>query len=64
MDANPHKFQSIVLGKKRDLSFPVSGQENLIVPTGYIKVLGCTLDEHIKNKRSYYKHLYHSVSTN
>ena len=26
MDANPHKFQSIVLGGKRDISFSVSVQ--------------------------------------
>ena len=40
MDANPHKFQSIILGRKRDISFSVSVQENLILPTDNIKVLG------------------------
>ena len=48
MDANPHKFQSIVLGRKRDMSFSISVQENLIVPTDNIKVLGVTLDDHLK----------------
>ena len=48
MDANPHKFQSIVLGRKRDISFSISVQENLIVPTDNIKVLGVTLDDHLK----------------
>ena len=48
MEANPHKFQSVVLGRKRDMSFPISIQKNLIVPTNNIKVLGVTLDEHLK----------------
>ena len=48
MDAKPHKFQSIVLGGKRDISFSVSVQENLILPTDNIRVLGVTLDDHLK----------------
>ena len=48
MDANPHKFQSIVLGGKRETSFSVSVQENLILPTDNIRVLGVTLDDHLK----------------
>ena len=48
MDARPHKFQSIVLGRNRDISFSISVQENLIVPTDNIKVLGVTLDDHLK----------------
>ena len=48
MDANPHKFQSIVLGGKREISFSVSVQENLILPTDNIRVLGVTLDDHLK----------------
>ena len=48
MDANPHKFQSIVLGRKRDTAFSVSVQENLILPTDNIKVLGVTPDYHLK----------------
>ena len=38
MDANPHKFQSIVLDGKREISFLVSVQENLILPTDNIRV--------------------------
>ena len=48
MDANPHTFQSIVLGGKREISFSVSVQENLILPTDNIRVLGVTLDDHLK----------------
>ena len=48
MDANPRKFQSIVLGRKRNISFSISVQENLIVPTDNIKVFGATLDDHLK----------------
>ena len=48
MDANPHKLQSIFLGRKRDISFSISVQENLILPTDNIKVLGVTLDDHLK----------------
>ena len=50
MDANPHEFQNIVLGGKRDTSYSISVQENLIVPTDNIKVFisGFTLDDHIK----------------
>ena len=48
MDANPHKFQSIVLGRKRDISLSVSFQQNLILPTDNIKVLGVTLEVPLK----------------
>ena len=49
MDANPHKFQSVVLGGKREISFSVSVQENLILPTDSIRVLGgVSLDEQLK----------------
>ena len=44
MDANPHKFQNIVLGGKPDISFSVSIHENLILPANNIRVLGVTLD--------------------
>ena len=48
MDANPHKFQSIVLGRKRDISFLVSVLENLILPTDNITVFMVTLDDHLE----------------
>ena len=56
----PHKFQSIVLGRKRDISFSVSIQKNLILPTYNIKVFGVTLNDHLK----FDAHLYYSVSAN
>ena len=48
MDANPHTFQRSVLGGKRDMSFLVSIQENLILLTDNIKILRVTLDDHLK----------------
>ena len=48
MDANPHKIQSSILGRKRNTSFSVSVQENLILLTDNIKILRVTLDDHLK----------------
>ena len=48
MDANPHKIQSIVQCGKREMSFSVSVQKNLSLPTNNIRVLGVTLDDHLK----------------
>ena len=49
MDANPHKLQSIVLGKKtRYMSLSISIKESLIVPTDNIKILDVILNDHLK----------------
>ena len=48
MEANPDKFQSIILGRKRDMLIPISVQNDIIMPTSSIKVLGVTLDDRLK----------------
>ena len=48
MDANPDKFQIIILNRGGDVSISFSVQDNVILPSDHIKVLGITLDESLK----------------
>lgn len=48
MDVNPNKFQTLVLDRKRDTSFSLSVQNNIILPNKYVNVLGVTLDNCLK----------------
>ena len=46
MEANPSKFQSIVLSRKKcDISFSIEG--HVIKPTNYVKLLGVYLDDQL-----------------
>ena len=48
MDANPDKFQSIILNRGGDVSISISVQDDVIIPSDHIKVLGITLDDSLK----------------
>ena len=48
MDANPDKFQSIILNRGGDVSISISIQDDVIIPSDHIKVLGITLDDSLK----------------
>ena len=48
MDANPDKFQSIILNRGGDVSISISIQDDIIIPSDHIKVLGITLDDSLK----------------
>ena len=48
MDANPDKFQSIILNRGGDVSISISVQDDAIIPSDHIKVLGITLDDSLK----------------
>ena len=43
MDANTEKFQSIILNRGGDVSISISVQDDIIIPSDRIKVLGITL---------------------
>ena len=48
MDANPDKFQSIILNRGGDVSISISVRDDVTIPSGHIKVLGITLDDSLK----------------
>ena len=48
MVANPDKFQSIILNRGGDVSISISVQDDVIIPSDHIKVLGITLDDSLK----------------
>ena len=48
MDANPDKFQSIILNRGGDVSISLTVQDNVIIPSDRIRVLGITLDDSLK----------------
>ena len=45
MDANPEKFQSIILNKGGRVSISLSVHDNVVVPSDDISLLGITLDD-------------------
>ena len=45
MDANPDKFQSIILNRGGDVSISISVQDNVVILGGHIKMLGITLND-------------------
>ena len=45
MDVNPYKFQSIVLNRGGGLSISISVQDDVIIPSDHIKVLGIILND-------------------
>ena len=48
MDANPDKFQSIILNSGGDVSISIFVHDDVIIPSDHIKVLVITLDESLK----------------
>ena len=48
MDANPNKFQSLILNRGGDVSISVSVQDNVVIPSDRIRVLAITLDDSLK----------------
>ena len=48
MDANPDKFQSIILNRGGDVSISLTVQDNVVIPSDHIRVLGITLDDSLK----------------
>ena len=48
MDANPDKFQSIILNRGGDVSISISVQDDVIIPSDHITVLGITVDDSLK----------------
>jgi hypothetical protein len=45
MGANSEKFQAVILGRQGGISAPLSFQDNEIISSNFIKVLGITLDD-------------------
>ena len=48
MDANPDKFQSLILNRGGDVSISLSVQDNVFIPSDHIRMLGITLDDSLK----------------
>ena len=48
MYANPDKFQSMILNHGGDISISISIQDDVIIPSDHIKVLGITLDDSLE----------------
>ena len=48
MDANADKFQSIILDRRGSPSFSLSVQDDIVVSTNSLKILGVTLDDKLK----------------
>ena len=48
MDANLDKFQNKILNRGADASISLSAQNNFVIPSVHIKVLGITLDNYLK----------------
>ena len=48
MDANPNKFQGIILGKDVPQSIALTTQDYEILLSNHLKVLGVTLDDKLK----------------
>ena len=45
MDANPDKFQSIILNRGDNASISLTVQDNVVIPSDRIRVLEITLDD-------------------
>ena len=42
------KFQSIILNRGGDVSISLTVQDNVVIPSDHIRVLGITLDDSLK----------------
>ena len=48
MNANPDRFQSIILNRGSNVSISLSVQDNVVIPSDHSRVLGITLDDSLK----------------
>ena len=48
MDDNLDKFQCIILNRGGDVSISLSVQDNVVIPSDHIRVLGITLEDSLK----------------
>ena len=47
MDANPSKFQCVIISRRGNISLDLCIHDNIVKTTDNIKVLGVTLDDHL-----------------